>query len=239
MMWKCKVKLLHASRPEIKVFVGSGMTRGTGLADVNYVVADDGDTPVSLAVQLQADKLKLILRHNQAKAKDAANALWQPSVGSRIWFDFGGVKGGSDEFPKKGTFNQCNGTDFYRAIRMGPTSPKTLVKTIVRYIRLIRDNEAAVRQQLCDYIWAFANLRKDVQNATQTTESEVKMPGAITGALRAFGSRNARRSAAPRVKFTLDTVNHATRPTRGTAGWSSLRQDSPEHTFTRQHGKPL
>ncbi len=89
------------------------------------------------------------------------------------------------------------------------------------------------------YNWAFANLRKDVQNATQTTESEVKMPGAITGALRAFGSRNARRSAAPRVKFTLDTVNHATRPTRGTAGWSSLRQDSPEHTFTRQHGKPL
>ena len=113
-----KVRALHAQLPAIKVFVGSDMTRSEGLSDSKYVVTDDGDTPVTLGVQLQADRLKLFLEmDNKAKAEKAANALWQPSVGNRIWYDFGDVKGTSGEFPKNGTFNQYNRTFFYRAIQ--------------------------------------------------------------------------------------------------------------------------
>ena len=84
----------------------------------------------------------------KGKAENAANALRQPSAGRRIWYDFGCVKGGSDEFPKDKTFNQYNNIFFYRYIRLEHTSPKSLVETIVKFVRLIRDNEATILQQL-------------------------------------------------------------------------------------------
>jgi hypothetical protein len=149
-----KVKALHERAPETKVFVGSGMTRGTGVSDVKYVMDFaashvDGDIPVTLGVQLQANTLKVFLEmDDKTKARKAADALWQPSVGNRIWYDFRGVKGGSDEFPKNKTFNQYGGTFLYRSVQLGPTSPKSLVEIIVKYVRLIRDNEVALRQQL-------------------------------------------------------------------------------------------
>jgi hypothetical protein len=146
-----KVKSLHAIAPEVQVFCDSAMTRSTGISDFKYILPVDRDTPVTLGVQLQANTLKLFLEmDDEAKARKAAGALWQPSMGNRIWYDFGGVKGGLDQFPKDQdkTFNHYGRTFFYRSIRMGPTSPKSLVEIIIAYFRLIRDNEATLLQQL-------------------------------------------------------------------------------------------
>jgi hypothetical protein len=146
--WSLKANSPDATAPKATVSVDSGMTRGMGLANFKYVVAVDGDSPVMLVVELQANTLRLGLwMADKAKAEKTASALMEPSVGKRIWYDFGSVK--VDEFPKKPkTFNNFNREFFYRSIRLERTSPKTLVETIVRYIRLIRDNEATIQQQL-------------------------------------------------------------------------------------------
>ena len=96
------VKSLRENAPEAKVFVGSAMTRSTGICDLKYVVAVDGDTPVMLGVQLQANALKLFLEmDDKAKAKKTADALWKPNGGKKIWYNFAGMDGSSEEFPKK------------------------------------------------------------------------------------------------------------------------------------------
>ena len=145
-----KVHALHPQLPGVKLFVSSGMTRSEGLSDFKYVVTADGDNPLMLGVQLQAHRLKVFVEmDSKAKAEKAANALWQPSIGNRIWFDFAGVKSGSNEFPKSPKiFDQYSRVFFYRYVQLRSASPKSLVEIIVGFIRLIRDNEPAIRQQL-------------------------------------------------------------------------------------------
>ena len=145
------VKSLRENAPEAKVFVGSAMTRSTGICDLKYVVAVDGDTPVMLGVQLQANALKLFLEmDDKAKAKKTADALWKPNGGrkfgttSRVWM---AVRKNFQKARTKPLTNTAR-RFFYRSIRLGPTSPKCLVETIVAYARLIRDNEVTLRQQV-------------------------------------------------------------------------------------------
>jgi hypothetical protein len=147
------VKKLLESNRGVKVFVGSAMTRGTGICDVKYVLAVNHGTPLMLGVQLQANNLKLFLEvDDKRKAKNLADALWQPRRGERIWYRFSGVSASSHEFPKNGTFNKYGKTFFYRSTRLGPTSPKNLGELLVRYIRSIRDNEAALLRQMEDVL---------------------------------------------------------------------------------------
>ena len=144
-----KRQSLHRAFPEAKVLVGSGMWHGVGQAMCYYVVNVVGG-PVMLELELQAETLRIgVLMDDKGKAKDSANALWQPSIGKRVWYDFGSVKGGLDEFPRSPKiFNQFSGIFFYRSVKLEATSPKSLVQTIVRFMRLARDNEAVIRQQL-------------------------------------------------------------------------------------------
>jgi hypothetical protein len=137
-----------------QILLDYGMTRNTGLADLKYILfsSERFGTPVILGIQLQGNDFRLVVEAcDETIAQKIADALWQPRLGKRIWFDLGRVPSDSDERPAKDKpFNQFSGKFFYRSKRLGAISPQHLTKTIVAYVRLIHDNEAALRQQVED-----------------------------------------------------------------------------------------
>ena len=51
-----KVAALHAAFQDTKIFVGSGMTRSTGIAEFKYIVDSSRNCPVTLGVQLRTKR---------------------------------------------------------------------------------------------------------------------------------------------------------------------------------------
>jgi hypothetical protein len=125
------------------------------LVDFKYFLTYDDrfKTPVILGVQVQGNDFRLLLEvdkrvADRSCAPKMANALWKPSVGSKVWFDFGLLTNGSEEYPKKGEFNQYSGLFFYRSKRLRGIAPQRLVGTTVEYARLIRTNETVLCKQI-------------------------------------------------------------------------------------------
>ncbi len=100
-------------------------------------------------------------------------------------------------------------------------------------------NPVTTQSRLLSPNWTFANLRKNAQNAAQTTKNEVKMPGANLGCSGPSGHGTRDGQSLLVSNSTSDPGNHAHCPNCGTPGWSSLRRDSPRRTSTGQLGKPL
>jgi hypothetical protein len=138
-----------------QIWLDYGMTRNTGLADLKYFLfnSERFGTPVILGIQLQGKDFRLVVEVcDDSIAEKIADALWQPRLGARIWFDLGRDPSGLDERPANGRFNQFSGQFFYRCKRLVTTSPENLIDAIVAYVRMIRDNEAALRQQVEDAV---------------------------------------------------------------------------------------
>lgn len=134
-----------------KVLVGSGLTRGVGLFDFKYCLMDKGrfGKPVLLGVQVQGRDFRLVAEiADRTAAPKIAAALRQPDDGHQVWFNFGLLPGGSEEYPKKRLFNQYSGQFLYRSKRIGGIAPQRLVDTIVGYARVVRSQAAVLRQQI-------------------------------------------------------------------------------------------
>ncbi len=134
-----------------QVLVDSGMTRGVGLFDLKYFLMnkDRFGQPVILGVQVQGDHFRLVLEvWERSKAPKIAAALWMPAEGNQVWFNFGLLRNGSQEYPQKRPFNQYNGVFLYRSKRLGSIAPQHLVDTIVAYANIIRTNAPLICQQI-------------------------------------------------------------------------------------------
>ena len=141
--------------PAGHVLLDAGTTRGTGIADLKYVLFDGKrfGTPVILGIQVQGDEFRLAAetcdKTKTGKVADSALAterrkedMVRPRARPRR----------CDKRPKEGkrTFDRYDGTFFYRSKRLGAVSPQRLAEAIVAYVRLIRDNEAVLRRQVED-----------------------------------------------------------------------------------------
>lgn len=147
-----------------EIVLDAGMTNGTGLADFKYLLTREEqlNRSVMLGLQLQGDHFRLVVEMwDNSKAKKAADSLWEPAVGRRVWFDFGLLENASDEYPKdqRRSFNQYSGIFFYRYRQLSGISPVRLAATFVDYARMIRDNATLLRQQL-DAGMAAGNVGK-------------------------------------------------------------------------------
>jgi PD-(D/E)XK nuclease superfamily len=134
-----------------QVLVDAGMTRGVGLFDLKYFVMnkDHFGNPVILGVQVQGNDFRLVVEvWDRSRAPKIAMALWQPDDANKLWFDFGLLPNGSDEYPKKRAFNQYSGQFLYRSKRLRSIAPQHLVDIIVVYAHLIQANESAICQQI-------------------------------------------------------------------------------------------
>jgi len=134
-----------------QVALSSGMTRGTGLFDLKYLVIDSArfGSPVMLGVQIQGNAFRLVLEcWDKGKARVIAEHLLRPKNRQKLWFDFTPLAAGSAEYPKKGDFNQYGGTFLYRSRTLPPISPAALVDLIAAYAEVIRSNEDAIWKQV-------------------------------------------------------------------------------------------
>jgi hypothetical protein len=148
---------LPSGRPG-QIGLSAGMTRGSALFDLKYVLTKTRprDDPVYLGIQLQGRQFRLNLEmnledRNKKRAGTLAPAVLQPANGKRIWFDFRYVS--SDcctphEYPRERDFNQYSKTFYYRYKKLTSISPKKLAEAIIAYARLIREHESVLRRQI-------------------------------------------------------------------------------------------
>jgi hypothetical protein len=135
------------------VLLCTDMTRGVGLFDLKYFVMDEHrpGNPTILGVQVQGNQFRLVVEvpgEDRNRALQIAKALWRDGASDRLWFDFGALPDGSEEYPRDGEFNQYGGVFRYRSKRLKHISPKGLVDAIVTYARWIREKEEAIRRQI-------------------------------------------------------------------------------------------
>ncbi|CAA9215759.1 MAG: hypothetical protein AVDCRST_MAG93-222, partial [uncultured Chloroflexia bacterium] len=136
---------------EGQVAISSGLTHGTGLFDLKYLLIDKArfGSPVILGIQLQGNAFRLVLEcWNAGRARAIAEQLLRPYHGQKLWFDFTLLATASAEYPKRGDFNQFGGTFLYRSRRLSAISPAALINRIASYAEFVRDNEAAIREHI-------------------------------------------------------------------------------------------
>jgi hypothetical protein len=132
------------------VFVKAAMAHGVGLVDLKYLLINDAHAgKLILGVQVQGNHFRLVVEVPKGgSALAAANRLFEPSAGNKIWFDFKLLSNGSEEFPKKGQFNRFGNVFYYRSKRLSDISPQSLVDAIVSYTLLIQKNDVALQEQI-------------------------------------------------------------------------------------------
>lgn len=124
--------------------VGAGMSRGTAMVEIMYCLTD---AHVILGVQVQGKQFRLVLRADR-EAEKLAQELLMPTVGNRVWFDFEKLDIGGPEHPDNGNFNKYGNNFLYRWKKLDSISSQSLVDKIVKYSRIIRDNEMLLSQLL-------------------------------------------------------------------------------------------
>ncbi len=138
------------------VLTDFGMTNGTGLFDFKYVVLDKAllGNPVLLGVQLQGHSFRLVAElWDTERSRLIAEALLR-SNGQQLWFDLSLIETGSQEFPKRGDFNQYGRTFWYRYRNISAMTPRKLVDLIVTYAKYIRSNERLIRERVLEAVAA-------------------------------------------------------------------------------------
>jgi len=139
--------------PAGSILLGTDMTRGVGLFNLEYIVMDKHrlGNPVILGIQVQGNQFRLVVEltgEHKDRAIEIAKALRQHGGSNKLWFDFGRLPDGSGEYPQNGEFNQYSGVFFYRSKRLGNISPKRLVDTIVAYTRSIQANQVSIQRRI-------------------------------------------------------------------------------------------
>ena len=136
------------------IWLDAGMTRGTGLCDMKYFLASgDGFGPaIALGVQLQGNDFRLVVEtfSKDVRADEYADALFEPRIGEKIWFDFSLLKSGGKEYPnaRHGRYKRFGATFVCRSKNLRDVSAESLTARIVDYAKLISDNHMALLEQI-------------------------------------------------------------------------------------------
>ncbi|WP_157951026.1 PD-(D/E)XK nuclease family protein [Peribacillus acanthi] len=128
-----------------ELFAGSGFTRGSGISEVKYVIAEKEETPVILGVQIQDVQFRLFIESKKGFAKKFAQKLFDEG----IWFNFSylsnsGIKT-SKEYPQTGgsnkIFNTYSNEFLYRSVKLDRCKISDLLTIILYYVHVIHNDK--------------------------------------------------------------------------------------------------
>ncbi|NHN34386.1 PD-(D/E)XK nuclease family protein [Paenibacillus agricola] len=128
-------------------FTNSGMTKGTGLSEIKYVVGTLSGKPVVLGVQIQGEQFRLFVE-SRIKAKEMAEMLLQ----EKEWFRFDQIdlfEGQVYPIRRGQTFNSFTTTFQYQYVKLKECSIQELIRISVNCIAKLHDNKQRIVELLC------------------------------------------------------------------------------------------
>ncbi len=109
-----------------KIFVSSGMTRGSGLTDIKYIVKKN----LVIGIQIQGEQYRMVLEGDQ----EAINKV----LNRNFWFDLNADFPNHKIYPSENSLNKFGEKFKYRYVKINPElSISEVVCLVEKHIGLI------------------------------------------------------------------------------------------------------